>query len=276
MNFNECRSWYDGYRIGSYEIYAPRSVVSAMQNEEYDSYWNRTSTFRVVKDAVALDPNNLKSDIESMIAGGSIPLSVTKFENDPTRISGRDDILTYLCHLGYLAYDKTTMTCRIPNREVRGEWINAMEDLDGYSDALNIIRDSKSLIESTWAFDDIAVAKALDKAHSKLTSPLSYNNEQSMQSAIRLAFMYADSLYTVIPECPSSKGYADIAYISFKPNIPAMIIELKVDKSANTAINQIKEKRYFANLDKYIGNLLLVSISYDMKVKKYSCKIEKA
>ena len=242
MDFNECRSWYDGYRLRGLDIYAPRSVVCAM---------------------------------ERMISGESVPLNATRFENDPSRISSRDDVFTYLCHLGYLAYSAEEETCRIPNREVRGEWVNAIEDLPDYSNVLSMIRVSKSLLESVWSGDASAVAAALKKTHEKLTSPLSYDNEKSFQSAIRLAFLYADSYYTLVLEYPAGRGYADIAFIPYKPNIPAMVVELKVEGTSDTALDQIREKRYFAGLDKYEGNMLLVGVSYDKDTKAHECRIER-
>ena len=54
-----------------------------------------------------------------------------------------------------------------------------------------------------------------------------------------------------------------------------MIVELKYDKSAETAIDQIKDKRYTGALAGYTGDILLVGINYDPKSKKHTCKIER-
>ena len=82
--------------------------------------------------------------------------------------------------------------------------------------------------------------------------------------------------YTKIRELPTGKGFADIVYIPKKhPDKPAMIVELKYDKSAGGAINQIKEKKYVESLKEYHGNLLLVGINYDKESKKHTCVIEK-
>ena len=77
MDFEECRSWYDGYRIGGFEVYAPRSVVMAMRDGAYMPYWNQTSSFRVIRDVIASDPDGLKADVERMVSGGCVPLNVT-------------------------------------------------------------------------------------------------------------------------------------------------------------------------------------------------------
>ena len=274
MGFAECRSWYDGYKLEGIDVYAPRSVVSAMQNGKYMGYWNQTSTFRVVRDAIALDIDRMRPDVEAMIAGSPVPLNISRFENDPARITSRDDVFTYLCHLGYLAYDVHDGTCRIPNREIRDEWVNALEDFPDDSGILKMIRESKLLLEAVWNGDGYAAAASLERAHEHLTSPLSYNNEKSFQSAIRLAFFYADRYYTIISECPSGKGYADLVFIPYKPNIPAMIVELKLKGTKDTAIDQIRSMRYFAGLEKYAGNTLLVGAAYDRKTKKHECTVE--
>ena len=275
MDFEECRSWYDGYRMGGLEIYSPRSVVMAMRSGEYDGYWGETSTFKVIRDFVSADFGGLKADVSAMVSGGSVPVNIRKFDNTPSGISTKDDAITYLAHLGYLAYDKNDKSCHIPNREVRIEWVNAIEDVPEHSRIIALIRDSKRLLESAWNRDGRLVADALEKTHECLTSPLTYNNERSFQSAIRLAFFYADAYYTIAFEYPAGKGYADVAFIPYKPNIPAMIVELKVKGTADTALDQIREKRYFAGLEKYEGNLLLVGVSYDRKTKRHECLIEK-
>ena len=56
---------------------------------------------------------------------------------------------------------------------------------------------------------------------------------------------------------------------------PAIVMELKWDKSASGAIAQIKNKNYGHALRDYRGNLLLVGINYDKTTKKHECIIEK-
>lgn len=53
-----------------------------------------------------------------------------------------------------------------------------------------------------------------------------------------------------------------------------MLIELKWDREAKTAIDQIKEKQYPKGLEKYQDQLLLVGICYDKQTKKHTCTIE--
>ncbi|MGN0000666.1 MAG: hypothetical protein ACI35U_05080 [Marinilabiliaceae bacterium] len=54
----------------------------------------------------------------------SIHVDVDGFLNSIDSIMTRDDILTYLIHLGYLSYDAQNKTCSIPNLEVQIRWRN--------------------------------------------------------------------------------------------------------------------------------------------------------
>ena len=73
----------------------------------------------------------------------------------------------------------------------------------------------------------------------------------------------------------AGKGFADVVYIPLKQENPAIIVELKRNSCAETALAQIKERRYFHSLSNYSGNLLFVGVNYDEKSKRHQCKIER-
>jgi RecB family endonuclease NucS len=177
--------------------------------------------------------------------------------------------------VGYLAYDNENKTCRIPNNEIREDWKSAVRTEENYKETDNIIKASRQLLEDTFKGNAEAVANALDISHIHVTSNRSYNNEDALQSAIYLAFIYALNEYTAVKEMTTGKGFADVVYIPIKKENPAMIIELKRNKSTETALTQIKEKRYFDCLKHYHGNLLFVGINYDETDKTHTCEIEK-
>ena len=180
MSYVECKAWYDGYRLGDYEIYDPRSVVDAMEKHKFGRYWTPTSSYQPILDCLVFDDSELKRNVEAMIFGDESPVNTMKYTNTIESLTTRDNILTYLCHLGYLAVSNGGRCCRIPNMEVRFEWVDAMEDSRKYDWIVKFIRNSEKLLESAWSGDGAAVAKAMDEAHRKITSSLSYNNEQSM------------------------------------------------------------------------------------------------
>ncbi|MBQ0130430.1 MAG: AAA family ATPase [bacterium] len=276
MDYEECKRWYDGYDLKTVkEVFSPRSVVSAMMNHEFGSYWTQTGSYEALKLYILLDFNGIKNDVIKMMGGGKVDVNVYKYLNTMTDFHSKDDVFTYLIHLGYLAYDRENRQCYIPNSEIREQWVFSVEYEQDYQPVIKLVNDSKQLLEATINKDEKAVAEALTEAHIHATNPLTYNNEASFQSAIGLAYFYANLKYTVIKELPTGKGYADLALIPYVPNIPAMIIELKNNKSAESAINQIKEKKYDDLLEHYRGNLLFVGINYDPDTKEHQCRIEK-
>ena len=138
-----------------------------------------------------------------------------------------------------------------------------------------IIKASKDLLAETLRLNADAVAKSLDESHIHVTSNRSYNNEEALQSAIYLSYIYALNKYTIVKEMTSGKGFADVVFIPFVPDIPAMIIELKRNGSPESAITQIREKRYFDSLSAYSGDLLFVGVNYDEQSKTHECRIER-
>jgi len=127
---------------------------------------------------------------------------------------------------------------------------------------LEMMKESEKLLIATWKRKEKTVAKLLEKAHDKFDNK-KYNSESTLENAIKNAYMYAKNYYTILPEVDSGKGYADVTFIPFKPDKPAMIVELKYNKTTNTGINQIKKMNYPERLELYKDNLLLVSINYD-------------
>ena len=65
-----------------------------MRFQKISNYWNQTETFEALQVYIDMNFEYLK-----------------------------DDVLTLLIHLGYLAYDDKTKTVKIPNSEIRAEKI---------------------------------------------------------------------------------------------------------------------------------------------------------
>ncbi len=276
MDFEECKRWYNGYSFSRAKaIYNPNSVVEAMFNQEYGSYWTKTDTFEVLRDYISMNMDGLKDSIIEMLVGKQIPLDPISFQNDMVTFSSSDDVLTLLVHLGYLAYNDATKKVRIPNREIAEEFAAAVKNSKYWGDIAVAIKKSDSLIDSIIEGDAEAVAKQLELVHSTQASILTYNNENSLACAINIAFYTAFRFYSIFRELDSGKGFADMVYIP-RPGCeyPALLIELKYNNDVDSAIKQIKEKRYTGRLTHYLDNLLMVGINYDKETKKHSCVIE--
>ena len=193
-------------------------------------------------------------------------------------IQSRDDVLTYLIHLGYLAYYQEEQAAYIPNEEIRSEFLNAVEETK-WNEFFEYQRLSQAMLEATLDMDAEAVAELIEKVHQEYASVIQYNNENSLSGVLAIAYLSSMQYYfKPIREMPLGRGFADFVFIPkprFADYYPALLVELKWNQNVETAIKQIKEKRYTEALKNYAGEILLVGINYDKKTKEHSCIIEK-
>ncbi|MCR5791288.1 MAG: ATP-binding protein [Lachnospiraceae bacterium] len=305
-NHEDIRDWYDGYYMygpapeteseegednadgsvrefeGSYQrlkhMYNPNSTVDAFMKRKLSSYWKNTGSFASLRDFITLNYAGLKDDVVSMLSGERVPVSILGFQNDVTQFRTKDDVLTCLIHMGYLGYDAYNQETFIPNREVAEVFESAIitGDWDDVGDAL---RRSRELLRAVYNGDEEKVAKVIAESHQDYASIINYHDENSLATAIMMSFYTARADYYVKRELPAGRGFADIVFIPkmigrAKP-IPAMIVELKWNRSAKAAIKQIKDRTYTGALSDYHGELILVGINYTKKTGKYTCRIER-
>ena len=273
-DFDEIKAWYDGYLMpGNVHLYNPRSVVKAMDGE-LESYWVATSSFEALRIPINLNLGGLRESIISLIGGNRCKVNTNYFQNNTSDFETKDEALTFLVHLGYLGYDKANKEVFIPNREIKEEFEHSIitSKWEEVSEALN---NSENLLQATWNCDEKAVADYIEKAHMRVAAAIKYNNEEALRSVVSIAYYSAINHYSILREFPSGKGFADMVFLPYKHvNKPLIVIELKHNKTAESAITQIKEKKYTESLQKYSGEILLVGITYDDD-KKHHCKIEK-
>ncbi|MCD7948656.1 MAG: ATP-binding protein [Erysipelotrichaceae bacterium] len=277
MDFSELKSWYDGYHIGNLSLYNPRSIVFSISDRKYDSYWTNTETYESLKIYFDENMDGIKEGIISLIAGEGIVIDPLSFENDMTVYNSKDDIFTLLVHLGYLGYNLTTSEVYIPNREVKAQFEIALKD-SHWKELDNAIQNSINLLHATWNMDEEKVAYYIEEAHLGI-SHLKYNCEEALAHTVDIAYFAARGYYKKLIELQTGNGFCDIAYIP-KTDKPALLVELKWQDNPETAINQIKKKKYYKGLEDYYDNLLLVGITYQKDVnkddyKEHYCKIEK-
>jgi hypothetical protein len=274
MDFEEMKRWYDGYNLDGVHVYNPKSVTEAIMRKKIANYWTKTAAFESLKEYICMDYEGLKEDIVTVLSGGRCPVDTLQFENDLANINSRDAVLTVLIHLGYLAYDTETEEAYVPNGEVRYALSVAVKETD-WTPVINALKRSERLLKLTWAGEAEEVAEYISQVHMENTSILQYNDENSLSCVITLAYYNAINDYTIIREMPAGLGFADIVYIPQNgSDKPAMVVELKYNQKAKTAIGQIKAKQYPKSLEKYKGNLLLVGINYDKETKEHTCEIE--
>ncbi len=278
MDFVETGSWYDGYMLTEFRhVYNPKSVVEAMRRHKFSNYWTSTETYDALKPYMEMNFDGLRSDIVRMLGGECIKVNTLSFQNDMRNFRTKDDVLTLLIHLGYLAYDSENEEAFIPNKEIIREFENAMS-VGGWQEVMRVLKASERLLEDTLNGDGQRVAEALDKAYTEVASILTYNDENSLSCAIGLAYYSARKDYRLIREFPTGRGFADVVFLPLPhTDKPTLVVELKYDKTVETAMKQIKDRHYTQALERYCGEILLVGINYNKENanKPHTCAIEK-
>ena len=279
-DFEKMKQWYDGYLLeeaGS--VYNPNSVMKAVRSKRFLSYWTETSAAESLSWYISRDIQGLGRTIAELTGGVNVPVDINGFANDLTTFRNRDDVLTLLIHLGYLAYNENTGKAHIPNEEIRLEFARMIRE-DKRPATMKRVQESDQLIMDTIHMKEAAVASGIERIHMEATNPLNANNENSLRAVIQLAYFSYKDYYLKMEELPAGRGYADIIYLPKQGEmVPALVVELKWNHSAKAAIDQIKSRNYPMILQGYGGEILLVGINYDKDApadsRKYTCIIEK-
>ena len=249
-----------------------------MTKKRIKSYWSETGTYESIVPLINKNFDGLKTALLEMLAGTSVRVDVTSFQNDAVNFVNRDDVLTYLIHLGYLGYDQDNETAFVPNEEIRQELLKAVRR-KRWDEFIEFQTKSEELLNATLDMDAEKVAQGIEKIHMDYASAIQYNNENSLSSVLTIAYLSAMQYYfKPIREMPAGRGFADFIFLpkpEYNQDYPALVVELKWNQKVQTAINQIKEKQYPASIEAYTGNILLVALVYDKKTKQHQCKIEK-
>ncbi len=275
IDFSEMKRWYDGYELpGAGAVYNPNSVMKAALKGRFGSYWSQSSSADNLLDYIRWDVGGLRQAVIALMGGVEIEIDPAEYDNDLT-YDTRDAALTMFVHLGYLTYNQAQSTVRIPNEEIRLEFSRALRKANN-AETLARVRESDRLIMDTIHGNAEAVAAQVGRVHQEVSNPLNRNSEASLRAAIQVAYFAYKDYYLKLEELPAGKGYADIAYIP-KPGkgVPALLVELKWNRDADTAIRQIRQRGYADGLKDLGSELLLVGIGYDRDGKDYTCSIEK-
>ena len=281
LDFENTKFWYDGYKVGAYELYNPCSIKKLIKLKKFSNYWTESSAYDLVKEAINLNFEGLKDDIIKLCSGSTISISrpeIKSFNTADLKFKNKVAIYIYLVHLGYLGYDDADATIYVPNEETRVELLNSVKEnhWPKFETALKL---SEQVVAATYNKDSETVAALLSKIHEDKVPALEYNNESALRYVVLMAYLATERDYLApLNEFQTGKGFADIVYLPMSANAkdkPDLIIELKKDASAKVALEQIKERDYVSRVKEYTDNILLIGINYDSKTKQHSCEIKK-
>ena len=275
---DEVKRWYDGYLLNEYQVYNPQAVVSVMLRGEFKRYWSETASYDAIVPLINMNYDGLKNAIIEMISGAEVRVNTATFKNDTVNIKSKDDVLTYMIHLGYLGYNQKLKTAFVPNEEIRQELTDAVESRR-WSEMLEFQKHSERLLDATLDMDGTAVSTQIERIHNAYVSSVQYNNENSLSSVLAIAYLSAMQYYfKPVRELPPGRGFADFVFIpkpEYKSTYPALVVELKWNKDSTIALQQIKNKGYPESILNYTGEILLIGINYDKTSKEHQCLIEK-
>ncbi len=276
-DFAQMKRWYDGYKFSKIgHVYSPNSVIMSLLNHRFASYWTQTASYESLLIYIEMNFDGLREAILQLLGGHSFRIAPDSFENDMSKVNSRDQVLTLLAHLGYLAFDADTYEVRIPNEEIRREFICAIGN-GSRPELVKAVLHSDELLAATIKGDEETVARLIDETHLAQTQPHNYHSEEALRAVVITAYLSAMDHYLRFEELAGGRGYVDLLFVpSAGSQKPALVIELKRDSSPENALSQIKERQYPQALERfhYHGSVLLIGINYDSKSNHHHCRIE--
>ena len=270
MDFPLVKSWYDGYTVGdATSIFNPSSVMKAISSKKVGLYWRTTGAGDELSQHLRYE---MKSDVEALMRGESIPVDITSFENSIKDIGSRDKVLTMFIHLGYLSYNNGE--AHIPNMELLLYFASCIKNAD-LGGLTRVISRSEEMLECIRKGKSERFSELMSLCHDDVCGSVEYNNGQALYTTLRESLIFAQRDYILHREYPTGKGFADLVLIP-RPNrnIPGIVIELKWDKNVQGPISQIKERDYTQKVFEYTDNVILVGINYDKNSKVHECTME--
>ena len=134
--------------MDGYQVYNPKAVVSLMTKGKFRSYWSETGSYEVVVPLICMNFDGLKTAIIEMLSGAEVEVNTASFKNDPAKIQNRDDVITYLIHLGYLGYNEENGTAFVPNEKIRQELSSAVRN-SHWNEMITFQQESRKLLMAT-------------------------------------------------------------------------------------------------------------------------------
>ena len=275
------REWYDGYHTRQGErVYNPRSVVAALTNRNLGNYWTSAGPYDEIFYYIEHNTAAVREDLVLMISGIPVRAKVREYAATSMNLTTKDEIFSAMVVYGFLSYENGCVS--IPNRELMERFDDMLlkEPSLGYIHLL--AEKSEGMLRATLAGDTESMSDILEFAHNTETPLLSYNDEIELTAVVNLVYLAARDCYRVEREDRAGRGYVDfIFYPELDRRADGIILELKVDASADAALQQIREKDYALRFEgklgqssPFTGRILGVGIAYDKKTKKHSCKVE--
>jgi hypothetical protein len=275
------RLWYNGYQTqAGIRIYNPRSVVCALSDNQLSSYWTSSGPYDEIYYYIRYNVDAVREDLALMVSGIAVPAKVSEYAATSMNLTTRDEILSAMVVYGFLSYENGCVS--IPNKELMDKFGDMLfkEASLGYVNRL--AKESERMLKATLEGNTEIMAEILEYAHNTESPLLYYNNEAELTAIVNLVYLQARDFYRMEREDKAGVGYVDfIFYPVLDRRADGIILELKVNSTAQEALQQIKDRKYVLKFEgymgeetKYTGRIIGVGIAYDRGTKKHECGIE--
>ncbi|WP_373212102.1 AAA family ATPase [Ruminococcus sp. 5_1_39BFAA] len=275
------RTWYDGYHTKSGErVYNPRSVVVSLTNNNLGNYWTSSGPYDEIFYYIEQNTAAVREDLARMVSGISVPAKIKEYAATSMNLTTKDEIFSAMVVYGFLSYENGCVA--IPNRELMDKFSDMLMKEPSLGYMYRLANTSSEMLKATLEGDAEKVAEIMAFAHNTESPLLSYSTESELTVLVTLVYLSARDFYRIEREDKAGVGYVDfIFYPEVDHSADGIILELKVDHTAEDALQQIKDRQYALQFEgkmgekpKYTGRILGVGIAYDRAAKRHECKIE--
>lgn len=276
------RLWYDGYQtMTGKRLYNPRSVVSALSDNQLGSYWTSSGPYDEIYYYVKNNIADVKNDIGRMMAGRSVAAKVQEYSSTSMELTTKDEIYSAMVVYGFLSYADGYVS--IPNKELMDRFADMVRQKPTFGYMHQLAMASQRMLEATKKGDTEGMAEILEHVHHTESPLIRYSDEAELSKVITFAYLQAREYYDIRLEEHSGTGYVDYIFYPYRKEDDGIIVELKVDDTAEGAVRQIKDRKYAQNFEgrlgeepKCTGRILGVGIAYRRKdgKKRHECKVE--
>ena len=215
-----------------------------------------------------------------MVSGEKVPAKIREYAATSMNLSTRDEIFSAMVVYGFLSYADGQIC--IPNKELMDKFDDMLMKESSFGYVYRLAKESARMLSATLSGDTDTMTSILEYAHNTESPLLAYNHETELTAVINLIYLAARDKYRVEREDKAGIGYVDFIFYPYNPKDTCLILELKVDHSADDAIQQIIDRKYAlrflgktAEKQKYTGDILAIGIGYDKEKKKHECKVIK-
>ncbi|MCR0592133.1 ATP-binding protein [[Clostridium] innocuum] len=279
---NNMKEWYDGYQFGGCDVYNPWSVLMYMDrltnsnNKSPESFWANTSGNDVIYRFIQQGNAEMKQDFDILSSGGMIEKTI-KPELTYRELDDTDNLYSFLLFTGYLkAISKTdtnTYQLMIPNKEIQYIYTTIFEEW------------FKQQIKSYQAsFLEALLQEHVEEANEILNTVLFqsmsyFDYDEKYYHGFLNGMLQGKGSYRIVSNQESGFGRCDLAVLPAYNKNRGLLLELKVakreedvEKSAEVAIQQIKEKQYIEGLHRKGYTDIL---GYGIAFYKKTCTIKR-